>query len=54
MITLLEIECQECSATFHLKHDLNTSRYLIQWCPFCGGTSIELEEDYDEDDEGWY
>tara|TARA_Y100000004_G_scaffold104730_1_gene117536 strand:+ start:1019 stop:1180 length:162 start_codon:yes stop_codon:yes gene_type:complete len=52
MIIEIDIECQECNATYQLKHDLNTSRYMISCCPFCGSDNIEMEEDYDED-ESW-
>ena len=45
-----DIECQECNATFTLKHHLNTSRYDVSYCPFCGGESVELEE-YEEDED---
>ena len=31
-----EIECQECNATYEIKHHLNTSRYDIAFCSFCG------------------
>ncbi len=46
-----EIECQECNATYDIKHHLNTSRYDIVYCSFCGSDNIEIEE-YD-DDESW-
>jgi len=50
-MTEVDIACQECNATYQLKFDLNTSRYTILCCPFCGGEDIEME-DYDED-ESW-
>ena len=46
-----EIECQECNATYEIIHHLNTSRFDIAFCSFCGSDNIELEE-YD-DDESW-
>ena len=42
-----EIECQECNATYEIKHHLNTSRYDIVYCSFCGSDNVEIEE-YDE------
>ena len=30
----VDIACNECSATYQLKFDLNTSRYTILCCPF--------------------
>ena len=45
----LDIECLECSATFTIKHDLNTSRYGLSNCPFCGGDEIDMEYDENED-----
>ena len=50
-MTEIDIACQECNATYQLKFDLNTSRYDIVYCSFCGSDNVEIEE-YD-DDESW-
>ena len=52
----LEIECNECNAVFTIKHNLNTARYEIGFCTFCGAEDIDMEGDYDdeEDSEGYY
>ena len=39
-----EIECQECNATYEIKHHLNTSRYDIVYCSFCGSDNVEIED----------
>ena len=46
-----EIECQECNATYEIKHHLNTSRYDIVYCSFCNSDNIEIEEYDDDEDE---
>ena len=50
-MTEIDLECQECNATFTIRHHLNTSRYDINHCSFCGSDNFEMEE-YD-DDESW-
>ena len=52
----LEIECKECNAVFTIKHNLNAARYEIGFCVFCGAEDIDMEGDYDdeEDSEGYY
>ena len=52
----LEIECKECNAVFTIKHNLNTARYEIGFCVFCGAEDIDIEDDYDdeEDSEDYY
>ena len=52
----LEIECKECNAVFIIKHNLNAARYEIGFCTFCGAEDIDMEGDYDdeEDSEGYY
>ena len=52
----LEIECKECNAVFSIKHNLNAARYEIGFCTFCGAEDIDMEGDYDdeEDSEGYY
>ena len=39
-----EIECQECNATYEIKHHLNTSRYDIVYCSFCNSDNVEIED----------
>jgi len=49
MIENIIVDCNGCSATYIIKHDLNSVRYEILHCSFCGGTDLELEDDYEED-----
>ncbi len=49
----LEISCMDCSATFKVKHNLNVARYEIGFCVFCGAEDIDIEDDYD-DEEDYY
>ena len=52
----LEIECKECNAVFNIIDNLNVARYEIGFCVFCGAEDIDMEGDYDdeEDSEGYY
>jgi len=56
MVENLEVECKDCYATFKLQHNLNITRYEIGFCPFCGSEDIEMEEDYEdeENEEDYY
>ena len=47
----LEIDCKDCNATFNLKHNLNVARYEIGFCVFCGAEDIDIEDDYDDEEE---
>jgi rRNA maturation endonuclease Nob1 len=38
------VECQECEATYQLKHDMSEVHYNMSFCSFCGG---RLEDFYD-------
>ena len=40
----LYIECQDCEATYQIKHDMSEEHYEVLFCSFCGGS---LEEVYD-------
>ena len=51
MVENIEIECSDCNAIYYIKHNLNKSRYDIDFCAFCGGEDIEMEEDYDDEEE---
>lgn len=50
----LEIDCKDCNAVFKLQHNLNIARYEVEFCPFCGTEDIDMEDDYDEDEEETY
>ena len=52
MIEEVEVDCKDCNATFSLQHNLNLSRYEIGFCTFCGGEDIEIEEGFEDDEEG--
>ena len=47
----LEIDCKDCNATFRIKHNLNLARYEIGFCSFCGSEDIDMEDEYDEEEE---
>ena len=34
-----------------IKHNLNAARYEIGFCTFCGGEDIDMEDDYEEDED---
>ena len=51
MVENIEIECIECHAIYFIKHNLNKTRYDINFCAFCGGEDIEIEEGFEDDEE---
>tara|TARA_B100000497_G_C7502840_1_gene306869 strand:- start:25 stop:207 length:183 start_codon:yes stop_codon:yes gene_type:complete len=40
----LYIECQDCEATYQIKHDMSGEHYEVSFCSFCGE---KLEDFYD-------
>lgn len=45
-------ECVECEAIFKISHDMDSSYYDINYCPFCGSDVSENQEDeYGEDED---
>ena len=46
----MKYTCYNCDAIFKLKHDMDDDYYEVNFCPFCG-SSIEEEQDEVEEDE---
>ena len=46
------LQCEDCEASFEVKHDLDEHHYTITFCPFCA-SEIELMDDLEEEDEDW-
>ena len=46
------LQCEECEATFEIKHDLAERYYEVSFCPFCG-EPIELHDELSDDDDDW-
>ncbi len=46
----MKYNCYNCDAEFKLRHDMDEDYYEVNFCPFCG-SSIEEEQDEVEDDE---
>ena len=44
MVENIEVECSECNAIYFIKHNLNKSRYDIEFCAFCSGEDIEMKK----------
>lgn len=44
------LQCEDCEASFEIKHDLEERYYKVSFCPFCA-TEIELEDDLEDEDE---
>jgi Zn finger protein HypA/HybF involved in hydrogenase expression len=42
---IINVQCDECQATYTIEHDLDEKLYEIEYCPFCGSVDIEIEED---------
>ena len=51
-MTIEDIQCYECEATFRLTFDMDTHFYKPKYCPCCGSDSIEyaIEE---QEEENW-
>jgi len=50
-----QIQCEDCEASFQIKHDMEERYYKVSFCPFCG-TEVTLEDDLDTldiDDDEW-
>jgi len=43
------LQCEDCEASFEIKHDLEEHYYKIGYCPFCS-SKIELEDDLEDDE----
>ena len=56
-MTDIALECESCGAEFDIRHGMDSNRYKVTICPFCGD---ELDEDvfdviaYDDDDDDEY
>lgn len=49
------LQCDDCEASFELKHDLDENYYSVTYCPFCA-TKLDLQDDlYEpaEDEDEW-
>jgi len=44
------MECEECGSTFEVTHEMGT-KYIPQYCVFCGGEILPREERIDYDQE---
>jgi hypothetical protein len=40
---IINIQCDECQATFTIEHDLEERLYEINNCPFCLGEDIQKD-----------
>ena len=45
--------CEECEASYEIKHDMDTDYFVIEHCPFSGAHQesdeyVAYEEEYDE------
>ena len=43
---IINVQCDECQATYTIEHDLEEKLYEIEYCPFCGSEDIEIEEEF--------
>ena len=46
------LQCEDCEASFEIKHDLDDNYYEISYCPFCA-SKITLEDDLEDEEEEW-
>lgn len=47
------IQCEDCEASFQIKHDMEERYYTVSFCPFCG-EDIDLMDDMEDEDEEDY
>ena len=43
------LQCEECEATFEIKHDLAERYYEVSFCPFCASEITFSDDLVDED-----
>lgn len=43
--------CESCDADFKIKHTMDDTYYEVNFCPFCGASIEEEEDDREYDDE---
>ena len=46
-----QYQCDNCDAEFKIKHSLDEGYYEVNFCPFCGASIEEEEDDSEYDDE---
>ena len=42
---IINVQCDECQATYTIEHDLEENIYEVAYCSFCKSPDIEIEED---------
>jgi len=52
-MTIEDIQCYDCEATFRLTFEMDDRLYTPKYCPCCGSKSIEydIQEDEAEEDD---
>ena len=46
------LQCEDCEASFELKHDMDDNYYKVTYCPFCS-SKLELEDDLEDEEDEW-
>ena len=46
------LQCEECEASFEVKHDMDERYYNVSFCPFCA-SEITLEDELEDEVEDW-
>ena len=46
------LQCEECEASFEVKHDMDARYYNVSFCPFCA-SEITLEDELEDEVEDW-
>jgi Zn finger protein HypA/HybF involved in hydrogenase expression len=42
---IINVQCDDCQATYSIGHELDDKIYEVEFCPFCAGEFIQIEED---------
>jgi hydrogenase maturation factor HypF (carbamoyltransferase family) len=45
-----QIVCEDCEASYQIKHDMEERYYTVSFCPFCGAET-DLMDDLEDEDE---
>jgi hydrogenase maturation factor HypF (carbamoyltransferase family) len=46
------LQCEDCEASFEVKHDMDERYYNVSFCPFCA-SEITLEDELEDEVEDW-
>ena len=48
-----QIQCEDCEASYQIKHDMEERYYTVSFCPFCGSETDLMDDLEDEEEDVW-